>query len=152
MAGTHTSASAIDWSLAKLINHPTVLEKARMEMDKVVGNNRLVEESNYRLPYIQAIIKETLRLHPPIPLISRKSMKECLVHWKGPQVLGKSNGIQAWEWFLQSNERDGPGVIDVKGQHFQLLPFGTGRKGWLGLSLAMQEVPTILAVMIQCFD
>ena len=47
---------------------------------------------------------------------------------------------------------DGPGVIDVKGQHFQLLPFGTGRRGCPGLSLAMQEVLTILAVMIQCFD
>lgn len=52
------------------------------------------------------------------------------------------------ERFLQSNEGDGLGVIDVKGQHFQLLPFGTGRRGCPGLSLAMQEVPTILAIMI----
>ena len=83
-------SSAIEWSLAKLINHPTVLEKARMDIDKVVGNNRLVVESNYpRLPYIQAIIKETLRLHPPIPLISRKSMKECNIN---ERMLGTLEG------------------------------------------------------------
>ena len=78
--------------------------------------------------------------------------------WKNAWSIGRDP--KSWEnpmefkpeWFLQSNERDGPSVVDIKGQHFQLLPFGTGRKGWLGLSLAMQEVPTILAVMIQCFD
>ena len=103
MAGTHTSASAIEWSLAKLINHPTVLEKARMEMDKVVGNNRLVEESNYRLPYIQAIIKETLRLHPPIPLISRKSMKECNINERmlGPLEGTPSLGKIQWNSSLR---------------------------------------------------
>ncbi|KAM3691771.1 hypothetical protein ACB098_08G037500 [Castanea mollissima] len=75
------TTSAIEWSLAELINHPTELEKAGMEIDKVVGNNRLVEESDCpRLPYTQAIIKETLRLHPLIPLISRKSMKECNIN------------------------------------------------------------------------
>ncbi|KAM4095537.1 hypothetical protein ACJW30_08G036800 [Castanea mollissima] len=145
-------SSAIEWSLAELINHPTELEKAGMEIDKVAGNNRLVEESDCpRLPYTQAIIKETLRLHPPIPLISRKSMKECNING---YVIPAETLLFSWEnpmefrpeRFLQSNE------ASHKGQHFQLLPFGTGRRGCPGLSLAMQEVPTILAVIIQCFD
>lgn len=168
-AATDTSALAIEWSLAELINHPMVLEKARKEIDKIVGNNRLVEESDCpNLPYIQAIIKETLRLHPPIPLISRKSIQECNINgYTIPadtllfvNVWSIGRDSKCWEnpmefkpeRFLQSNEGDGPRLIDVKGQHFQLLPFGTGRRGCPGLSLAMQEVPTMLAAMIQCFD
>ncbi|KAM4083175.1 hypothetical protein ACB094_08G036600 [Castanea mollissima] len=166
-AATDTSAIAIEWSLAELINHPMVLEKARKEIDKVVGNNRLIEESDCpNLPYIQAIIKETLRLHPPIPMVSRKSIKECNIngylipkdtllfvniwsigrepkYWENPMDFMP-------ERFLQSNEGDE--LIDIKGQDFQLLPFGTGRRGCPGISLAMQELPTILAAMIQCFN
>ena len=144
-----------------------VLEKARKEIDKVVGNNRLIEESDCpNLPYIQAIIKETLRLHPPIPMVSRKSIKECNIHgylipkdtllfvniWsigRDPKYWENPMDFKP-ERFLQSNKGDE--LIDIKGQDFQLLPFGTGRRGCPGISLAMQELPTILAVMIQCFN
>ncbi|KAK1391100.1 3,9-dihydroxypterocarpan 6A-monooxygenase [Heracleum sosnowskyi] len=66
-AGTDTSASVIEWALAELINHPIIMEKARREIDTVVGKSRLVEESDIvNLPYLQAIVKETLRLHPTV--------------------------------------------------------------------------------------
>ena len=62
--------------MAELINHPMVLQKAQQEIDQVVGRNRLVQESDVpHLPYIQAIIKESFRIHPPIPLISRKAVE-----------------------------------------------------------------------------
>ncbi|KAF5175180.1 Cytochrome p450 [Thalictrum thalictroides] len=63
--GTDTSAITTEWALAELINHPNIFEKAREEIDFVVGKSRLVEESDIqKLPYLHAIVKETLRLHP----------------------------------------------------------------------------------------
>ena len=69
MAGTDTPAITMEWTMAELINNPRVMEKARQELDAVVGKNKLVEESDVvKLPYIQAIVKETLRIHPAAPL------------------------------------------------------------------------------------
>ena len=169
-AATDTTAIVLEWALAELINHPEVLRKAQKEIDEVVGKSRLAEESDCpRLQYLQAIIKETFRLHPPIPMISRKSIQECKINgytipansllfvniWaigRDPKVWKDPFKFQP-ERFLKSNEADNSsGLIDVKGFHYQLLPFGTGRRGCPGISLAMQELPTILAAMIQCFD
>ncbi|KAK2989682.1 LOW QUALITY PROTEIN: hypothetical protein RJ640_015531, partial [Escallonia rubra] len=169
-AATDTSAIATEWALAELINNPTVLKKAQGEIDQVVGRQRLVQESDGpNLPYIQAIIKETMRLHPPIPMIIRKSTQHCTVdgyHIPANTMLfvnfwsiGRNPGV--WESplefrperFFEPGKGPGPmGFVDVKGQHFQLLPFGTGRRGCPGMSLAMQELPAVLAAMIQCFE
>ena len=74
VAGTDTSAVTMDWAMAELINHPDVIEKARQEIDSVIGKNNIVQESDIaNLPYMQAIVKEPLRLHPAGPLIFRES-------------------------------------------------------------------------------
>lgn len=164
-AGTDTSAITIEWALAELINHPAIFQKARDEIDKVIGNNRLVEESDIpNLPYIQAIIKETLRLHPTGPIIVRESTEDCKIgdydipartrlfvnvwaigrdpnHWPEPLEFKP-------ERFTESDK----GGIDVRGQHFHLLPFGSGRRGCPGTSLALQVIQPTLAAIIQCFD
>ncbi|KAE8708068.1 Licodione synthase [Hibiscus syriacus] len=162
-AGTDTTASAIDWAFAELINNPEVLRKAQKEMDEVVGKSRLVQESDTpRLPYLQAVIKETFRLHPPVPMVNRKAIKEFNINgYTIPaesllfvNVWSISRDPKVWEdplkfqpeRFLKSND------IDVKGLHFQLLPFGTGRRGCPGSSLAREELSVTLAAMIQCFD
>ncbi|GAU23196.1 hypothetical protein TSUD_172230 [Trifolium subterraneum] len=69
-AGTDTTAISTEWALVELMNNPSLLKKAREEIDKIVGKNRLVDESDGpNLPYLQAIMKETFRLHPPVPMI-----------------------------------------------------------------------------------
>jgi cytochrome P450 len=79
--GTDTTAVTLEWSLAELINHPTKMEKARKEIDSMIKNDRLVIESDiYYLPYLQAIVKETLRLHPPSPFILRESTENCTIY------------------------------------------------------------------------
>ncbi|KAF9590309.1 hypothetical protein IFM89_033717 [Coptis chinensis] len=64
----------------ELVNNPALMEKAKEEIDSVVGKNRLVKKSDIaNLPYLQAIFKETLRLHPPIPIFERESTEDCKV-------------------------------------------------------------------------
>ncbi|XP_027347791.1 licodione synthase-like [Abrus precatorius] len=164
-AATDTTAITVEWTIAELFNHPKALKKAQEEIDRVIGNKRLVcEEDIPNLPYIHAIIKEIMRLHPPLPMIMRKGTKDCVVNGnmipKGTIVcinmwaMGRDPKI--WENPLQFKpERfvEGEGsLIDIKGQHFELLPFGSGRRGCPGMPLAMRELPTIIGAIIQCFE
>lgn len=166
MAGTDTSAITSEWALSELINHPDILRKAADEVDSVVGNHRLVEESDLpNLPYIQAIVKETLRLHPTAPIILREATKDCLINgYNIPagtrlfvNVWAIGRDPTHWEDPLEFKpDRFSPGegaqIIDVRGQHFQLLPFGSGRRGCPGTSLALQLIQTMLAALIQSFE
>ncbi|KAG5223512.1 cytochrome P450 family protein [Salix suchowensis] len=162
-AATDTTATATEWALAELINNPKVLAKARQEIDTVVGNKRLVEESDSpNLPYIQAIIKETFRLHPPIPMIARKSIQESKIngytipqdtllfvniwsigrdsrYWKNPLEFEPERFLKPDGDMVQPAS-----AMDIKGQHYELLPFV--------IALAMLELPVTLAAMIQCFE
>ncbi|XP_051149572.1 cytochrome P450 93A3-like [Andrographis paniculata] len=161
-AGSDTSALTIEWALAELINHPHILQKAVEEIESVVGGDRLVEESDIpNLPYLQAIVKETLRLHPTGPMIVRESSKECSVGgYKIPartrlfvNIWAIGRDSRHWENALEFRpERFVENEIDVRGQYFHMLPFGSGRRGCPGTSLALQVVQAALAALIQCFE
>ncbi|KAI9122354.1 hypothetical protein K1719_007043 [Acacia pycnantha] len=168
MAGTDTSALTTEWALAELINNPHVMEKARQEIDSVVGMSRVVEESDtVNLPYLQAIFKETLRIHPTVPLLGRLSSESCnVVGYEIPaktllfvNLWSMGRDPKLWEEPLEFRperfmgiEANGKGNLDVRGQHFELIPFGSGRRGCPGASLAQLVVKTNLAAMIQCFE
>lgn len=165
-AGTSTTALTIEWALAELINHPDILKKLVTEIDTIVGKDRLVDEANIpHLPYLQAVIKETLWLHPTGPLIARQCTEACTVD--GHTVpAGMTVFVNVWalgrdpeswtnpldfypERFLDKGKVHG---VDVRGQHYQLLPFGTGRRVCPGATLAMLVVQSTLAAMVQCFE
>ncbi|KAL5976003.1 hypothetical protein ACLOJK_020333 [Asimina triloba] len=172
VGGTDTSSITIEWALSELISHPDKLAKARAEIDSIVGNQRLAEESDVpSLPYIQAIVKETFRLHPTIPLILRECTDACKIN--GYDIPAHSQVfISVWtigrdpkywdsplefrpERFMPSKESDGHHRscgIDVRGQDFQLVPFGSGRRGCPGTNLALHVIHTTVALMVQCFD
>ncbi|XP_062227676.1 cytochrome P450 93A3-like [Phragmites australis] len=165
-AGTDTTTITLEWALSELINHPAVLRKAQAELDAVVGTDRLADESDIpRLPYLQAVAKETLRLHPTGPLVVRRSIEQCTVG--GYDVpAGATVFVNVWaigrdpacwgpdplafrpERFLEGENAG----MDVRGQHFHLLPFGSGRRICPGASLAMLVVQAALAAMVQCFE
>jgi len=167
-AGTDTSAVTTEWAISELINHPHLMAKARQEINMVIGKKRIVEESDIaNLPYIQAIVKETLRLHPTGPLVVRESTKDCMV--SGYEIPAKTrlfvnvwaigrdpnhweNPLEFWPERFLEKEGSGKSQLDVRGQHFHLLPFGSGRRSCPGASLALQVVQTTLASMVQCFD
>ncbi|CAN0879733.1 Cytochrome P450 93A3 [Linum grandiflorum] len=164
-AGTDTSAITTEWALAELINHPEILTKAQQEIDSIVGKSRMVRESDIpNLPYLQAVVKETLRLHPTGPLIVRESSEDCEV--QGYNIPARTRlFVNVWaigrdpnhwneplefkpERFVEGKESH----VEVRGQHFEMLPFGSGRRGCPGTTLALHMVQNTLAVMVQCFE
>ncbi|KAI3821084.1 hypothetical protein L1987_08641 [Smallanthus sonchifolius] len=164
-AATDTTTVTLTWALALLVNNPLVLRKAQQELENHVGRDRKVEQSDMsNLVYLQAIIKETMRLYPAGPLsLPHESTEDCIVGGytvpKGTRLLVNIWKIhhdpQIWtdpfefqpERFLTSQKE-----IDVKGRHFELIPFGSGRRICLGSSFALEIVQFILASIIHGFD
>lgn len=170
LAGTDTSSVALQWGMAEIINHPKVLRKLRAEMESVVGTRRLVKESDVpNLPYLQAVVKEVLRLHPPAPFVLRQCADDCTInHYdvKGHtrtliNVYAVMRDIEEWvnpEEFIPErfvNEINGGGAsksVSVMGQDFKYIPFGSGRRGCPGASLVLTVLHSTIAALIQCFD
>lgn len=170
LAGTDTSSAALQWTMAEILNNPGVLKKVRAEIDAVVGTSRLVNESDVpNLLCLQAVVKEALRLHPTAPFVLRQSSDDCSIN--GYDVKGQTRTLinvyaimrdpQVWvnaeefkpERFLE--ETDGSGgqrVIAMDGGDFRYLPFGFGRRGCPGSSLALTVIHVTVASLIQCFQ
>ncbi|CAN4094843.1 unnamed protein product [Withania somnifera] len=162
IASTHTVSTTIDWILSELLRHPNVMKKLQNELEQAVGINRMVEESDLeKLEYLDMVIKEGLRLHPPSPLaVPHESIEDCIVDGfgipKGSRVFVNVWAIgrdpEAWpepekfmpERFVDSN-------IDLRGRDFQLIPFGSGRRGCPGLQLGLTVIRLVLAQLVHCF-
>ncbi|KAL9249047.1 Drimenol monooxygenase-like protein [Drosera capensis] len=69
VGGTDTTWIILEWALSELLRNPVKLEKAQEELDNVVGKGKPIEDHIDCLPYLQAIVKETFRLHPPVPFL-----------------------------------------------------------------------------------
>lgn len=142
-----------------------MLKKAQEEIEKHVGQNRMVEESDLKnLVYLQAIINETMRLYPSAPLsVPHESTEDCIVGGytvpKGTRLLVNIWKIQhdpeIWEdpfEFIPERFFTSKKDIDIKGQHFELIPFGSGRRICLGISFALNALQLILANIIHGFE
>jgi len=162
-AGTDTSSSTLEWAMAELLRNPKTMVKAQAEMDRVLGQNSVVQESDISgLPYLQAVVKETFRLHPAAPLlVPRKAESDVEVLGfmvpKDTQVLVNVWAIgrdpSVWENPSQFEpERFMGKDIDVKGRDYELTPFGGGRRICPGLPLAVKTVSLMLASLLYSFD
>ena len=149
--------------MAELLNNPKAMAKARSELDEVLGKGMIVEESDIsKLPYLQAVVKETFRLHPPVPfLVPRKTEMESEILGyevpKNAQVLVNvwAIGRDPMLWTNPNSfvpERFLECEIDVKGRDFQLIPFGAGRRICPGLLLGHRMVHLMLASLLHSFD
>ncbi|KAL9463676.1 hypothetical protein AB3S75_001482 [Citrus x aurantiifolia] len=160
--GTESSAVTVEWAISELIKKPEIFEKATEELDRVIGKERWVEEKDIvNLPFIDAIVKETMRLHPVAPfLVPRAAREDCNVAGydipKGTRVLVSVWAIgrdpSLWE---KPNEfypeRFIGKSIDVKGHDFELLPFGAGRRMCPGYSLGLKVIQASLANLLHGF-
>ncbi|XP_061367266.1 geraniol 8-hydroxylase-like [Gastrolobium bilobum] len=163
VAGTDPVTHTLEWAMAELLQNAQAMEKAKQELEQTIGKGKPVEESDIaRLPYLQAVIKETLRLHPPVPLlIPRKADENVEICGytipKGARVLVNvwAIGRNSSSWKdanVFSPERFLSSEIDVKGRNYELTPFGSGRRVCPGLLFAMRMLYLMLGSILNCFN
>ncbi|KAL7592538.1 hypothetical protein Lser_V15G31720 [Lactuca serriola] len=164
IAGTDTTSSTLEWAMTELIRNPEKMNSARLEITKLMQNKKenIQEKDISQLPYLQALIKETLRLHPPAPfLVPHQAINNVEVQGyivpKNAQIfcnvwaMGRDPNI--WsdpetfmpERFLEVN-------IDYKGQDYEFIPFGAGRRICPGLNIAHRMLHILLGSLIHKFD
>ncbi|CAN6301560.1 unnamed protein product [Urochloa humidicola] len=162
-AGSDTGATTVEWAMAELLRNPSSMAKARDELEQVIDSREEIEESDIgQLKYLQAIVKETFRLHPPAPfLLPRQAETTTEIGGytvpKGARVLvnvwaiGQDNELWSEpekfipEMFLEKE-------MDFRGKHFELLPFGSGRRICPGMPLADRMVHLMLATLLHRFE
>ncbi|KAL4180384.1 hypothetical protein AMTRI_Chr13g124980 [Amborella trichopoda] len=151
--GTDTSASTMAWVVALLLNNRLVLEKVQAELDLHVGRDRVVQETDIKhLTYLNAVIKETMRPCPVSPLlVPHEAMEDCIVGGYAVRARDPS----AWEdpeEFKPERFLTTKVEVDVYGKHFELIPFGSGRRSCSGSLLAMHVMQLTLARLLQAFE
>lgn len=159
VAGSGSTTSTIEWAMAELLLHPRCMTK---ELRRVIGARPHVAESDIsNLTYLQAVVKETLRLHPTVPIGLNKAEATVEVHgYRIPE--GTTVYVNIWAicrrakvWGDDAEERfvvgrdDGVGFL---GNCFELIPFGAGRRICLGLPLAERMLHLMLGSLLHRFD
>ncbi|KAK5824814.1 trimethyltridecatetraene synthase-like [Gossypium arboreum] len=161
--GTDTSATTVEWAISELIRQPQLIRQATEELDRVIGRERWVEERDIQqLPYIDAIMKETMRKHPVAVLLApHLALEDCNVAGyhirKGTRVFVNTWSIGRDPLLWEQPEEFRPErfigrKIDVKGQNFELLPFGSGRRMCPGYSLGLKMIQSSLANLLHGFN
>ena len=166
VGGSDTAATALQWIMAELINNPGLMHKAQDEVRReFAGRSKVTEDGGIRnLNYMNLVIKEALRLHPPLPLLLPRECQSdnCLVLGydvpKGTMVL-----VNAWAINRDPNywgdkaedfipERFEQSNVDFKGTDFEYTPFGAGRRMCPGMALGLMNIELALAGMLYHFD
>ncbi|XWS51766.1 hypothetical protein CRYUN_Cryun11dG0011400 [Craigia yunnanensis] len=161
-AGSETSATVVEWVMSEILKNPKLMKKAQNEVRHVFDGKGGVNEARiHELKFLRSIVKETLRLHPPAPLISRECRENCVIN--GYDIPAKTKLIvNAWslgrdpcywkeaeefrpERFLDSS-------IDFRGTNFEYIPFGARRRICPGISFALPSIELPLANLLYHFD
>lgn len=162
-AGTDTIFTSIEWVMSELLRHPRVMKKLQNEVRGIVGNKtEITEDDLVGMHYLKAVIKETLRLHPPAPLlVPRVSTQDVKIN--GYVIKANTQVIvNAWAIGRDPKSYNNPeefeperflnSAIDYKGDSFQYLPFGAGRRGCPGIQFALAVQEIALANIVHRFD
>jgi cytochrome P450 len=160
--GTESAAVIVEWAISELLKNPDVFAKATEELDGVIGRDRWVTEDDIpHLPYMDAIVKETMRLHMVAPLLSPRLSREDTSVGGYDIPAGTRVLINAWTISRDPALWDAPeefrperfvgSKIDVKGQDFELLPFGSGRRMCPGYSLGLKVIQVTLVNLLHGF-
>ncbi|KAG7946068.1 hypothetical protein I3843_14G019800 [Carya illinoinensis] len=157
-AGSETSASTIEWAMSELVKNPRVMEKAQAEVRRVLEGRRNINETDIQqLDYLRAVVKETLRLHPPGALTPRESREKCKI--SGYEIPSNTKVlINIWamgrdpKYWIDANyfrpERFYDSSIDFKGTNFEYIPFGSCRRICPGISFALATVELALSHLL----
>ncbi|CAN1773059.1 3,9-dihydroxypterocarpan 6A-monooxygenase [Linum perenne] len=166
MASIDTTAATLQWTMAELINRPTILNKLRTEIDSIVGSTRLVKESDVpNLPYLRAVVKESLRLHTAAPMIPRECTQDCQVNgfqvkvntrvlvnayaiMRDPDTWRDPDKFEPERFLLEEDCRE----MGYKGNECRFLAFGGGRRACPGMNHGLIVTHTTIGGLVQCFD
>lgn len=164
VAAIETTIWALEWAIAELINNPNIQDKLRAEIDAVLGPKQVRETDTQKLPYLQAVIKETLRLRMVVPcLVPHMNLQQAKLggydipaktrilvnawwlannpaHWKKPEEFRP-------ERFLQEESK-----VEVTGNDLKYIPFGVGRRSCPGILTAMPILGITLGRLVQNFE
>ncbi|KAE8683233.1 hypothetical protein F3Y22_tig00111213pilonHSYRG00535 [Hibiscus syriacus] len=137
--GTDTSATATEWIMAELLKHPNAMKNVQQEVrNVVVGNKSKVDQDDIaKMEYLKCVVKETLRLHPPVVFVPRKTSAKI------------PNGGKTEK---SSPERFENSSIDFQGQDFHYIPFDFGRRGCPGMSFGVASVEYVMASLLYWVD
>ncbi|KAF8650818.1 hypothetical protein HU200_063724 [Digitaria exilis] len=162
VAGSGSTTSTIEWAMAELLQNPRCMAQVQDEIKGVLGTRRHVEEHDIsKLPYLQAVVKETLRLHPTVPIGLNKAEATVEIHgYKIPE--GTTVYVNLWdicrrakawdepeEFMLERFDKDD---VNFLGTNFELIPFGAGRRICLGMPLAERMLHLMLASLLHRFE
>ncbi|KAL1551827.1 cytochrome P450 71D10-like [Salvia divinorum] len=163
VAGTDTSTITVEWAMSEMMRNPSILSKAQEEVRKVFDDKGYVDEAKFdELKYMRLIIKETLRLHPPLTLlIPHMNIQRCEID--GYEIPAKTRVIvNAWalgrdpEYWNDAEkfipERFEESSVDFKGNNLEYIPFGAGRRMCPGMSFGLANVELPLAMLLYHFD
>ncbi|KAL3625447.1 hypothetical protein CASFOL_030901 [Castilleja foliolosa] len=161
-AGTDTSSTTIDWAMAELMRNPRVMAKVQIEIREAFKGKTTIEDIDVQaLKYMKLVIKETLRLHPPITLLPRACREECKVN--GYTIpLESQVMVNVWsmgrdpEYWPEPEsfkpERFESNHVDFLGNNFEYIPFGAGRRICPGMGFGLANVELPLAQLLYYFD
>ncbi|WCJ41733.1 cytochrome P450 family 83 subfamily B polypeptide 1 [Euphorbia peplus] len=162
VGGTDSSVAMV-WAMTFLMKNPTSMKKVQDEVRKLVGNKGFVDEDDIQqLPYLKAVIKETMRLQPTLPLLVPRQVsancilegydiKEKTIIYVNAYAIGRDP--QIWENPEEFYpERFIGSCIDLKGQDYELIPFGGGRRRCAGMFIALYTIELALANLLYKFD
>ncbi|XP_010487740.1 PREDICTED: cytochrome P450 71B2-like [Camelina sativa] len=164
LAGVDTGAITMIWAMTELARNPRVMKKAQEEIRNTLGleRDRITEDDIDKVDYLKLIIKETFRLHPALPLLlPRETMSHVKI--QGYDIPPKTQ-IQLNVWTIGRGpdrwtdpedfipERFTNSCVDFRGQHFELLPFGSGRRICPGMPMAIASVELVLLNLLYFFD
>ncbi|TYH51126.1 hypothetical protein ES332_D10G252800v1 [Gossypium tomentosum] len=163
VAGTDTTGATTEWMMAELLQRPNVMKKVQEEVRNVVGNKYKVDmEDINKMKYLKCVLKETLRLHPTVPLLvpRQTSVSVELGGYHIPSNI--TILINAWaiqrdpKWWENPEEfipeRFENSSIDFKGQDVQFIPFGFGRRSCPGIPFAVSVIEYVMANLLYWFD
>ena len=161
-AGMDTTVISVEWAMAELVRNPGVQAKAQEELDRVVGRDRVMSETDFpNLPYLLAVVKESLRLHPPTPLMlpHKASAGVKIAGYNIPKganvvvnVWAVARDPKIWDDPLEYRpERFLQESIDIKGSDYRVLPFGAGRRVCPGAQLGINLVASMIGHLLHHF-
>ncbi|KAL4312613.1 hypothetical protein GQ457_01G035550 [Hibiscus cannabinus] len=161
-AGSETSSVTVEWTMAELLKNPRIMEKAKNEVRQAFdGKGNVDEASIHELKFLKAVIKESLRLHPAVPLVLRECREGCRLDGYDIPIKSKvlinagAIGKDPKHWNdadMFYPERFLENSIDFKGTDFRYIPFGAGRRICPGISFALGNIELPIAQMLFHFD